>query len=84
MWNDKKCKANIHEVLHCISNYEHQSENVQVKLRKNQKYVSITWSKDVESNNLDIKPAVEKEQINLAFSNAYDMYYSFEEKKWMF
>ena len=81
MWNDKKFKANIHEVLHCISNYEHQSENVQ---RKNQKYVSITWSKDVESNNLDIKTAVEKEQINLAFSNAYDIYYSFEEKKWMF
>ena len=50
MWNDKKFKANIQEVFHCISNYEHQRENVQVKLRKNQKYVSITWSKNVESN----------------------------------
>lgn len=74
--------ANSDEVMHCISEYESQSENDEIKLRNSRKYGSITWEKEIKYTN--ISKAEEEGLINLDFDDAYDMYYSFEERKWIF
>ena len=69
--------------FHCISNYESQTINDSLKMRRNQKYGTITWKNDILSTDVIIKPIEEKEKTNFEFKDAYDLYYS-DEKKWVF
>ena len=56
------------DIVHCYSNYEFQKETDKIKLRKNRKYGTIAWLRDIYFT--EIASAEEKRQINLIFSNA--------------
>ena len=69
--------------FYCISNYESQTINDTIKMRRNRKYGTVTWKNDILSTDVIIKPIEENKTTNFEFKDAYELYYT-DENKWTF
>ena len=68
----------------CTSDYDAQSPNDKIKLKKYMKYGTIDWKMIIQDDTIPKAVAIEPSLLSFEFRDAFDMYFSKTEKKWMF
>ena len=68
--------------ISCVSDYEIQSENDEIKINPKKKYGSIEWSTTIKDSETTINEISDYSEISLQFIDAYDLYY--DNNKWVF
>ena len=68
----------------CTSNYEKQLITDEIKLRKYIKYGTVDWKTIIQDDTISKATSIKPSLLNFEYRDAYDMYFSKSEKKWIF
>ena len=66
----------------CVSDYEIQTKNDEIKINSKKKYGSIEWSPSIKDSETTINEESDYSEISLQFVDAFDLYY--DNNKWVF
>ena len=68
--------------ISCVSDYEIQTENDEIKINPKNKYGSLKWSKTLTKSETKISTISDYSELALDFIDAYDLLY--DNSKWVF